>query len=595
MILRALHDYYQRLMEDPDQGVSPPGFSEAKIGFALILDRGGKLLEVHDLREQKGKRLLPRLVRAPQAVKRSVNISPNFLWDNTGYVLGADGKGNSARSAQAFQSFKELAHQLGDDLEDDGVRAVLAFLDAWDPDDAANLDLWEEMASQNLVFRLDGQRGFAHESRASQKAWLLHWTQEEAGEVGQCLVTGQRKPLARLHPAIKGVLGAQSSGANLVSFNLDAFTSYGKQQSYNAPVSAEAAFAYTTVLNRLLAPDSRQKIRIGDATVVFWSRDDSPLEELFGLALGGAKADDQGLNQRLREFLEAARQGVPFPGLDPANPFYILGLSPNASRISVRFWHVSTVGDIQRRLGEHLRDLEIARQSEQQIRYPPAWMLLKETAAQGKSENVPPLLGGELTRAILGGGSYPRLLLTAVTGRIRADKQVSYLRAALIKAYLGRRYRLNQAFRKDPKNMEVSVSLDMENVNPAYRLGRLFAVLEDLQRAALPGIKSTIRDKYLSSASSAPRASFPYLLRNAQNHYNNLRKQEGKGGLAVFFDKLMSDITGGIDARAGFPANLNMEQQGLFFLGYYHQKAYRPAKDETDATSANDAAETRED
>lgn len=595
MILRALNDYYQRLVADPDQDVPRPGFNEARISFSLVLDREGNLLEVHDLREQKGKKLLPRMVQAPQAVKRSVNIAPNFLWDNTGYVLGADDKDNPERAAQAFQAFKELAHQLGDGLEDEGVRAVRAFLDGWDPTKAEELEFWPDMASQNLVFRLDGQRGFVHESQAVQKAWVRHWMQEEAGERGQCLVTGDDVPLARLHPAIKGAWGAQTSGANLVSFNLDAFTSYGKEQSYNAPVSAEAAFAYTTVLNRLLSPDSRQKIQIGDASVVFWSRDDSPVEELLGLALGGAKAEDEALNQRLHEFLEAVRGGVSFADLDPDNPFYILGLSPNASRLSVRFWHVSTVGDMQKRLGEHLRDLEIAHLSDKQIQHPPAWMLVKETAAQGKGENIPPLLAGELARAILTGQPYPRILLTAVVSRIRADKQVSYLRAALIKAYLSRQYRLSEPFRKDPRNMEVTVSLDTQSNNPAYRLGRLFAVLEDLQRAALPGIKATIRDKYLSSASSAPRASFPYLLRNAQNHYNTLRKQEGKGGLAGFFDKLVGDVTNGIDAQAGFPPNLNMEEQGLFFLGYYHQKAHRPAKGENDVTTTGEAAETMED
>ncbi len=598
MILQALTRYYQRLLDEEGSGVAPPGFGEAKISFALVLDDQGKLVDVQDLRDREGKKTRPRQEQAPQAVTRTVGISANFLWDNTGYVLGADNKDNPERAAQCFAAFKELQHQLGKGIDDPGVRSVLRFLDAWDPRQAAELPQWEEMAGQNLVFRLDGQRGFVHQSPAARQAWLEHWSQQEAGEPGQCLVSGERLPLSRLHPAIKGVWGAQSSGARLVSFNLDAFTSYGKEQNYNAPVGNRPAFAYTTALNRLLAKGGRQRIQIGDASVVFWSEAPSEAEEILGFALNGGEAEDQALNQRIAAFLQAAKNGQPLAGWQDQedNPFYILGLSPNASRLSVRFWHMSTVGEMQRRLGQHLADLELARISDKQPEHPPLWMLLKQCAAQGKTENIPPLLAGEMTRAVLTGRPYPNILLAALVERIRADKQVGYLRAALLKAYLTRQYRLNQTNRADSGGMEVTVTLDTQSTNPAYRLGRMFAVLEDLQRNALPGIKATIRDKYLSSASSAPRASFPYLLRNAQNHYSKLRKQEGKEGLAGFFDQLIGEISQGLNAQDGFPATLDMEQQGLFFLGYYQQKAHRPNKqDADDNDSAAAADETLED
>lgn len=593
MILQALHEYYQRLVDDPQADVAAPGFSQAKISFALVLDAQGNLVDVNDLRERHRNKLRPTALEVPQAVTRTVAVVPNFLWDSTTYVLGADGKGKSERAAQCFQAFKDLTRELAGELDDAGAKAVLSFLDSWQPERAGDLPQWEEMAGQNLVFRLDGRRGYVHQGPAVRQAWLEHWRRSQAGEQGQCLVTGETEPLSRLHPAIKGVAGAQSSGARLISFNLEAFTSYGKEQNFNAPVGAEAAFAYTTALNRLLAYGSGQRLQLGDATVVFWS-DQPEAETILGLALGAHQAEDQALNQRLREFLRAAKEGAPFPGLDPRRPFYLLGLSPNSARLSVRFWHQSTVGQMQRRLGEHLNDLEIVRTSDKQPEHPPLWMLLRSTAAQGKAENVPPQLAGELARAVLTGRPYPRTLLSALITRIRAEGAVSYLRAALVKAYLARLWRQSETHRQHPQSMEVAVSLDTQSTNPAYRLGRLFAVLEDLQRAALPGLNTTIRDKYLSSASSAPRANFPTLLRNAQNHYGRLRKQPGKGGLAGFFDNAIKEIVNGLEVESGLPTTLDMERQGLFFLGYYHQRAHRPEKVDQEMQAAEQAEESVE-
>ena len=594
MILQALNDYYHRLVKDPEEDIALPGFGEAKISFALVLSRDGRLVDVIDLRDHKGRTARPLVTKVPQAVKRTVGISAFFLWDNTSYVLGADSKGKPKRASQTFAAFKELAHQLGDELEEPGMKAVLAFLDSWEPSRASELDNWEEMSGKNLVFRLDGERGFVHEKDILQKAWLAHWNKNQAGEQGQCLVTGEETSLARLHPSIKGVWGAQSSGASLVSFNLDAFTSYGKAQSYNAPVSEEAAFAYTTALNHLLKNGSRQRIQIGDASVVFWSEQQSQAEELLGWVLGGEdQAQDTALNQKLGLFLESLKQGLPFDGLDPDNPFYVLGLSPNASRISVRFWLQSTVGQMQQRLGEHLRDLEIVRLSEKQPEHPPLWMLMKETAAQGKLENVPPLLAGEIARAVITGQPYPRSLLTGLISRARADKQMDYLRAALLKAYLSRWHRLNEKYRNDPTSMEVTVSLDTENKNPAYRLGRLFAVLEVIQTSAQGrNLNTTIRDRYLSSASSAPRATFPILLRLSANHLKKVRSE--KPGWAYKLDESQTDIIDGI-AITNYPATLSLEEQGLFFLGYYHQKAHGAAKDKSDQDQTDSAPEPMED
>lgn len=585
MILQALRKYYERLTRDPRRDVPLPGFGLAKISFALVLSADGELVDVHDLREQKGKKLAPRPLQTPQAVKRTVGVAANFLWDNTGYVLGVDGKGKLERTAQTHQAFKALCRQLLAELDDAGARAVLVFLERWRPTPEPALPgdaLWKDVCDQNLVFVLDGQRGYIHERPAIKDAWLAHCLKNPDALEGQCLVSGAMGPLARLHPAIKGVWGAQSSGANLVSFNLDAFASYGKSQSYNAPVGEAATFAYTTALNNLLAEGSKQRIQIGDASTVFWSEQASEIESVFGPALGASveEAEDSSLTDNVGLFLKAARDGVPDDAPEARNPFYILGLSPNSSRIAVRFWHASSVGQMERRLGEYLDDITIVRQYENQPEYPPLWLLLRQTAVQGKRENIPAQLAGEVARAVFEGSALPSSLLAALIGRVRADGDMGYLRAALLKAYFCRRRRLDKSHANDSPIMEVKVSLDIENKTPAYLLGRLFAVLENMQRLALPGIKATMRDKFFASASSAPRTTIPVLLRNSDNHYSKLRKMDNKARLAAYLDRLIEQILDDIKSREGFPATLTMEQQGYFFLGYYQQRAYRSAKPE---------------
>ena len=369
-----------------------------------------------------------------------------------------------------------------------------------------------------------------------------------------CLVTGQESAIARLHPAIKGVMGAQSSGAGVVSFNLDAFVSYEKKQNFNAPISEGAAFAYTTVLNYLLRYESPQKIRIGDATTVFWAERASPIEGFMGIILD--PRDDTADVSEVRLFLEAVRDGKQPEGIgDPGVQFFILGLSPNASRLSVRFWYASTVGEISSKIGQHFRDMAIVR-GQKDREFPGIWWLLRETAVQGKTENIPPLLAGALMRSILTGAVYPQGMLSALISRIRADQSINYIRAAMIKACLNRNYRIHNTAK------EVSMSLDRESTNIAYRLGRLFAVLEKAQKDAISGANTTIKDRYYGSASATPSVVFPQLLRLAQHH---IQKVEYGGRT----DKMIEEVMGGIN---GFPAHLSLDEQGMFAVGYYHQR-----------------------
>ena len=570
MILQALVGYYDRKADEEDSPLPAIGYSVGKIDYCLIINKDGELvgepqtirIEVED---KKGKKkIVSRPMVVPQAVKRASNILPNFMWDNTGYVLGADiikddlseakMKRKIERIGETFQAFKEFHHELGDGIDDEGMKALLKFLDNWKPSNVEEWDNWEDVASCNLVFRLDGEKKFLHRRKAIRKAWIKRCQSKEAGYEAICLITGEEAPIARLHPALKGVRGAQSSGANIVSFNIESFRSYGKEQSYNAPISEEAAFKYTTALNYLLSRGSGQNVQIGDATTVFWAGENSPVEAWFGQAIDPGTE----IEEDIHKFLEAIREGkMPEELKDEKDKkFYILGLSPNASRISVRFWYPSTVEDVFGKLGEHYARLKIEKQYDKDFDFPGLWWLLKETAVLGKSENIQPLLAGELMRSILTGERYPENLLTAVMSRIRADGRTNYNRASLTKAILIKNH-----------NKEVTVSLNKKNKEVPYLLGRLFAVLERAQEDAAGGkLNATIKDKYFGSACTTPRAVFPLLLKLSSHHTK-------KGEHGGYYDWLIAEIMEDLPAEK-FRGFTPLEDQGMFFLGYYHERNY---------------------
>jgi CRISPR-associated protein Csd1 len=555
MILQALSDYYERLKDNSDADIPLLGFGRQKIHFAVVINRRGELLQIRDIRETLKKKQVPKQLTVPEGVKRASNIAPNFMWDNTGYVMGADNKENNKRTLQCFSALKELHHIIGGNLNDEGMEAVLYFLDSWNPAEALNLTHWKEIAGMNLVFQLDGDLQYMHERPKIQDAWLKYYQDESSDQFATCLVSGKQAPIARLHPKIKGVGGAQTSGAAIISFNLEAFLSYEKKQNFNAPVSEDIAFAYTTALNYLLRFESRQKVRIGDAATVFWTERESPIEGFMGMILD--PREDSGDLKEVRDFLEAVRDGKKPAKLNDSDiKFYILGLSPNASRLSVRFWHVSTVGDISAKIGLHFKDLSIIKNFDSDPEFPGIWQLLRETAILRKSDNISPVLAGSVMRSILTGAFYPQSLMMAVINRIRADQTVNYLRATLIKGCLVRKYRITN------KSMEVNMALNKESTNIAYLLGRLFAALEKAQKDAIPGANTTIKDRFYGSASATPRTVFPQLLRLAQHHI-----QKAEYGRNT--DKMIEEIMQGIQE---FPAHLNLDDQGLFAIGYYHQR-----------------------
>lgn len=583
MILQALTAYYEQLVR---QGkLSAPGWDDSfKVSYELRLNDAGQLLRVVPLLTEKtvGKKtvLAPRAMRVPAHEKRSSGFAANFLCDNSTYLLGADEKGKPERSADCFKACAKLHHAILDGVDSPAARALLAYFDSWDPAQAATNPLlqkqWKEITGNaNLIFgyeAADHSHSFVNDDPAIQNAWQTHYNDRSAdSDMGQCLITGKYAPIERTHPNISGVPGAQSSGAALVSFNAPAFCSYGHEQGDNAPVSKYAAFAYTTALNRLLADRSHCK-HVGDTAILCWAENAEPVYQdamsmfLFGAdeAAGIQESDVQAALKRL-----SAGQTVPFleKELSPDQHFYLLGLAPNIARLSVRFFLRDTFGSFAQNLQKHADEMEIDCSEKEKFRSLPIWAVVNETTrtVPGQPAKPSPQLAGDLLRAVLTGGRYPATLLNGVTLRIRAEQNVTRGRAAVIKAYYLRNY-------PTELNKEVyTVSLN-ETTNVPYLLGRLFSVLEAVQKAANPSINTTIKDRYFNAACATPGMSFPTLLRLSQKHLRKLND-----GLATHYDKQITELMAQLP-ESGFPARLSLPDQGKFTIGYYHQTQKRYVK-----------------
>jgi CRISPR-associated protein Csd1 len=595
MILTALNDYAHRLAEQRDASgqakVPPYGFSDEKISHVLLLSKEGRLVDVKSL-SSSDKKPLPKLSPVPQAVKRTSGMKPNFLWDKTAYVLGIEGnKDKQGAKTQpwlvaekTFEVFKSHHLEALKDRTDAGLKALFLFLQSWEPQKFGESACSADIIDTNVIFKLDGQKAYIHQSPAAIAIWSCMLEPADDAVVGDCLVTGDKSALARLHPPIKGVYGGQSSGGSIVSFNAESYTSFGKEQGDNAPVSEAAAFGYTAALNYLLRRENRQCISIGDASTVFWAhaadlKQEQQAQDLFSMAMN-MPATDEGQAAQIEPVMEKIAKGRPLleiaPNLDPATRFYILGLAPNASRLSIRYWMNSSFGELAENLAWHWRDLAI---EPTPWREPPSvWRLLIQTAAQGKSENIPPQLAGELLRAIITGQPYPQMLLAQLVQRIRSDGDVSGLRVAMIRAVLQRKFRKGQYFE------ELPMGLDENNVMPGYRLGRLFAVLERIQSSAIGSdLNAGIADRYYGTASAVPYAVFPRLITGSAHHLSKIRKE--RPGYAVNLKKDLAAVIDGLPAQ--FPKYFSIDQQGQFAVGYYHQKQSYIAKKSTDSDTTS--------
>lgn len=575
MILSALTAYYRRMQQEGFVDLPAEGFQKQPIPFVVVLDRQGDFRGIVDTREGEGKKKTARSFTVPKAVKKTSGVAANLLWESPAYVFGRpkpdaqkDPEKFASRAVEQRQCFLEsLRGQLKSIKDDEGVAAVEKFLEKGEFAPVFSHPAWPEIEEEGAIisFQLEGDTCLVCERPAVRNS--LGAADQKGGETRPCLVTGEMDEPTRLHTSIKGVWGAQTSGANIVSFNLSAFTSYGKEQSFNAPVGKRAEFAYTTALNHLLAKGSRQRIQVGDASTVFWAEKPHEIEKVFAELFGEPpKGEPEQDYKSLIALFRSPETGAK-SRLDPNTRFFVLGLAPNAARIAVRFWYAGTVGEVADHLSRHFDDIEMTRPPKQP-QYLSVFRLMVSTAALGKTENIPPRLSGDFMKAILAGTPYPYSLLGAAIRRCRAEREVTYPRAALIKAILAREARYRSQIIQ-----EVDMALDASNTNPGYRLGRLFAVLEKIQEEANPGINATIRDRFYGSASATPVAAFAHLMKLKNHHLGKLENR----GRAVNLERLIGEI---MDGLQDFPAHLSLPDQGRFAVGYYHQRQAFFAKKE---------------
>lgn len=595
MILQALTEYYQAL--EREGKIAAPGWSPVKVSYALCLAADGTLAHVDFMQTEQARGektiLAPQNISLPAPVKRTVGVAANFLCDNSSYILGIDSKGKPQRTQKCFAACKALHKKLLEHVDSPAAQAVLAFFRTWDPNKARENSVLQEhlagiLAGGNLIFRT--AEGFVHNDSAVRQAWDNYYNAAEDSPQGICLVTGEMGPVEIIHPSVKNVAGAQSSGAALVSFNAPAFCSYGKEQSLNAPTGKFATFAYTAALNHLLS-DRDHVFRLGDATVVCWARNAKPAyAALFGGAAFGTSVSYS--ESDLRGMVKRLCNGQPVvyeeDGLDPDMDFYVLGLSPNAARLSVRFFLHNTFGGFLRNIQAHYDRLEIIPSADNKFDNISLWRLLYATV-RSQSQNEPssykeakqnlekylsPELSGELLRSILMNTRYPATLLNGITLRIRAERTITRSRAAAIKAYFLQNYRHLPIYStlKEVLTVEFNNSCTYQ----PYVLGRLFAVMEKIQLSSADRkLNRTIKDSYFTSVSTTPKNIFSKLF--PLNEYHMKKLLRGKPGLARILGQEKSILINKLTAP--IPSRFTPDETNCFYIGYYHQINQKPEEE----------------
>lgn len=576
MILQSLTKYYETLLEREE--IAPRYYAKTGVSFGLQLDEFGELIGVLPLKvmEPRGGKSFerPQPLNLPEAVVRSSGVSPNFLWDNAAYLLGLDTKGDAERALRCFESAKAQHLSILDGVPGATALAIRQFFLRWQPLTAPNHPkvnpyLEELTGASNIVFLGIGS-AYAFEDHVIRQAWERYRGDNQSEFRAQCLVTGRTdQPIERVHPKIKGVQGGQTAGTSLVSMNASAFESYGLSSNLNAPVSEYAAFAYTSALNHLIADFDRRMPLDGD-TVVCWAENGEEQYQDAYLELVNPRAKTEAdVSESFRSIVNG--KPVNMVNFHPETPFHVLCLSPNAARVSVRFFLSDSFGRITDNLAAHYRRLEIAMAPNEWPYLSLYWMLKETVPAGSKDDAASPLLAGATLRAILSGAPYPAMLYESILIRIRADRKINRARAATIKAYLLHNILPNHA--EFEEVLQVALN-DQSNLKP-YVLGRLFALLEQAQENANPGINTTITDRYFDSACATPRLAFSTLLKLNRHH---LAKDEKWGRRN---EKLIGELLDKLEAENDpYPARLTLDEQGLFILGYYHQKQARFVKKE---------------
>ncbi|MCE2960559.1 MAG: type I-C CRISPR-associated protein Cas8c/Csd1 [Akkermansiaceae bacterium] len=574
MILQSLNDLYTRLAEDPSYEIAPPGFSPQKVSYRIVLKPDGSLFAVEDARIDGS----PINLQIPQPEKRTSAVKSQFLCDKREYVLGM---GASGLRLDCFEEFKKKHLGWEKEINSPTYAVLCRFLENWSPERYEEFNSPADVFESFGVFQILGEKTYIHDCPIIKKWWSERSNSSDEGSTrAQCLITGEIGETIGIHPDIKGF----KSSVGLVGIQSNSsYESYGKSKTENCPISKAAAFNYATALTSLLAGPQKKKhrTRLVDTTVVHWTETQSELEDIFAAIFGESSeknSEGQDLNRQaqINRLLAAIKSGTHYNELgDPKTPFYLLGLEqPNPGRFSIRFFHRSTIADLIDKLHDHQRCLEIIREFTEPVgkrqadsEFPAIWQILRETARV--ADEIPPLLSGAIARSIIEGTPYPEGLFTAIIRRIHADRSINYLRAATLKAVLTRNH-----------NQIIPIMLDTQNTDPAYLLGRLFAALEKTQEDSLGNLNAGIRDRFYSSASATPAAVFPRLLRTYQHHLSGLN-----GGAKVNRERLIQEILSSVDA-SGFPNQLSLKKQGIFAIGYYHQRKDFFTKKETETTNA---------
>ncbi len=573
MILQALVKHYENLVEE--EKVSKQGWCSAKVSYEIELSKEGEIKNIICLKieEERGKKkvIRPQNLLVPEMVTRSSGVSANFLCDNAKYFLGISQENdekNKKRAEECFLAAKDKHLSLLNNAEGEMAKAICLFFQNWKPEKAMEYpeisENWEDITDGgNLIFGMGIH--YAQDDMQIKRIWDNRKMKISQEARGICLVTGEQEEISRIHRGIKGVPGAQSSGAALVSFNAPSFESYGKEQSYNAPVGKYAEFAYTTALNYLLS-DRKYSLQIGDTMVVFWAESGkTDYQEAF-LECMEPPVDNQ---EELKGLFERIQEGKPIiikgNELNPEQRFFILGLAPNAARLSVRFFYENSFGKILTNISEHYKRMEIIKPKWEENQYLGVQEMLFETVNKKSTDKKPISNMATMTlRAILSGDRYPARLYSDTLIRIRAEqdeKKLSWKRMSIIKTYLIHNYKWKEG--------ENYMGLNEESNDIAYVLGRLFSVLESIQADANPGIQATIRDRYFNSACGTPASVFPVLIKLKNSHMKKIGRE--KEGTKKYYEKLFADIMWKINEQEGFPKRLSLEEQGKFALGYYHQ------------------------
>ena len=573
MILQALVKYYENLVEE--EKVSKQGWCSAKVSYEIELSKEGEIKNIICLKieEERGKKTVirPQNLLVPEMVTRSSGVSANFLCDNAKYLLGISQENDEKdkkRAEECFLAARDKHLSLLNHAEGEMAKAICLFFQNWKPEKAMEYpkisENWEDITDGgNLIFGMGTH--YAQDDMQIKRIWDNRKMEINQEAKGICLVTGEQEEISRIHRGIKGVPGAQSSGAALVSFNAPSFESYGKEQSYNAPVCKYAEFAYTTALNYLLS-DRKYSLQIGDTMVVFWAESGKTDYQDAFLECMEPPVDNQ---EELKGLFERIQEGKPIiikgNELNPEQRFFILGLAPNAARLSVRFFYENSFGKILTNISEHYKRMEIIKPKWEENQYLGVQEMLFETVNKKSTDKKPISNMATMTfRAILSGDRYPARLYSDTLIRIRAEqdeKKLSWKRMSIIKTYLIHNYKWKEG--------ENYMGLNEESNDIAYVLGRLFSVLESIQADANPGIQATIRDRYFNSACGTPASVFPVLIKLKNSHMKKIGRE--KEGTKKYYEKLFADIMWKINEQEGFPKRLSLEEQGKFALGYYHQ------------------------